>query len=39
MGTKCSVAVGVFSVEQLPNQVSMVYTANCSIYVHDVILG
>ena len=39
MGTKCSIAVGVFSVELLACQVSMVCTANWPRYILDVILG
>ena len=43
MATKVFVAVGVFPVELLACQVSMICTANWpldgSIYTHDVILG
>ena len=42
MAEKCFVAVGVFSVELLACQVSMICIANwqdSSIYTHDVIVG
>ena len=42
MGTKCFIAIGVFSVELLACQVSMLCAANwldSSIYIHDVKLG
>ena len=44
MGTKCFIAVGLFSVELSAYQVSMVCAAlqidqDSSIYIHDVMLG
>ena len=42
MATKCFIALGVFSLELLGYQVSMICAANwqdSSIYTNDVILG
>ena len=43
MGTKCFIAIGVFSIELLACQVSTLCTTkigkDSSIYIHDVKLG